>query len=112
MKKRSVPVVIIASLLTFGIYGLVWYHMTREEMMAQGVPSMPSPWLVLIPFVGPFILIYFLWQYSAGVEKVTNGKFSQIMAFVLLFLVGFIGIGLVQNAYNEIPAGGSTKPFA
>lgn len=113
MKQRSVPMVIILSLITLGIYGLIWYIQTRDEMKAKGIETV-HPLLGLIPFVGPLILIYFLWQYSGGVEKVTNGKYSQVIAFLLLFLIGFIGIGIIQNAYNEIGEGGGTAadPFA
>jgi cytochrome bd-type quinol oxidase subunit 2 len=111
MKQRSVPLVIILSLVTFGIYGIIWYVMTRNELKEKGIETV-HPLLVLVPFVGGLIFIYFLWQYSAGVEKVTNGKYSQVVAFLLLVLIGFIGIGLVQNAYNEIGTGNNNDPFA
>jgi hypothetical protein len=108
------PMVIILSLITFGIYGIIWYIMTRDEMKSKGIETI-HPLLVLIPFVGIFAFMYFLWQYAAGVEKVTNGKYSQAIAFILLFLIGFIGIGIIQAAYNEVGEGGgnpSADPFA
>lgn len=111
MKQRSVPLVIILSLVTLGIYRIIWYVMTHNEMKEKGI-EIVHPLLALIPFVGFFIFIYFLWQYSEGVEKVTNGKYSQVVAFLLLLLIGSIGIGLVQNAYNEIGTGYSSDPFA
>jgi Domain of unknown function (DUF4234) len=113
MKQRSVPMVIILSLVTIGIYGLIWYVQTRNEMKTKGIETV-HPLLVFIPFVGTFIFLYFLWQYAGGVEKVTNGKYSQAIAFILLFLVGFIGIGIIQAAYNEVGEGGGTSadPFA
>jgi cytochrome bd-type quinol oxidase subunit 2 len=106
--------VIILSLITFGIYGLIWYHMTRNELLANNAAEkIMSPWLILIPLVGPLLFIVFLWQYSAAVEKVTNGKYSQIIAFVMLLLISFIGAGLIQAAYNEVGEGGgnSGDPF-
>lgn len=103
MKNRSVPMVIILSLVTFGIYGLIWYHQTRQELLEKKVvEKIMSPWLVLIPFVGPILFLVFLWQYSGAVEKVTNGKYSSGVAFLMLFLIGFIGQGLIQGAYNEV----------
>jgi hypothetical protein len=82
-------------------------------MKEKGI-DMVHPLLILIPVAGAFIWIYFLWQYSAGVEKVTNGKYSQVVAFLLLLLINYIGIGLVQNAYNEIDEsnGNYNDPFS
>lgn len=113
MKQRSVPVVIIAGLLTFGIYTLIWVVMTRNELKAKG-HEIPHPLLVLIPFVGGLIYIYVLWKYGEAVEKVTNGKYTGVVAFLMLFLIGFIGAGLIQGAYNELGEGGgsSADPFA
>ena len=98
--------VIILGLVTFGIYMLIWLHQTRAELLEKKVvDKMSSPWLVLIPIAGIFIFLAFLWKYSEAVAKVTNEKFSQPVAFILLFLLGGIGAGLIQGAYNEVPGG-------
>ncbi len=95
--------VIILSLVTLGIYGLIWYHQTRGELLEKKVADkIMSPWLILIPLAGPILFIVFLWQYAGAVEKVTNGKYSRGVAFLLLWLIGFIGQGLIQGAYNEV----------
>ena len=111
MKNRSIPMVVILSLVTFGIYVLVWYYQTKEEMRESGrVQSVPSLWLLLIPFVGGLI---FMWQYGAAVETVTNGKYSQVITLVMLLFLSIIGIAILQSAYNEIGEGkvGSSDPF-
>jgi hypothetical protein len=114
MTNRSVPLVIILGLITFGIYPLIWFHMTRGELLNNKVvEKMQSPWLVLIPFIGIIFYIIFIWQYSGAVEKVTNGKYSQVIALVLLLLLGGIGQGIIQAAYNEIgEVSGGGDPFS
>jgi hypothetical protein len=100
-------------LITFGIYQIIWLIITRNELLQlKAADKIMHPLLVLIPIVGPILFLVSIWQYSAGVEKVTKGKYSAIVAFLLLFLIGFIGAGLIQGAYNEVgEGGGSGDPF-
>ena len=103
MKNRSVPMVIILGIVTLFIYYLIWLHQTRAELLEKkAAEKIMSPWLVLIPFVGGLIFIFSLWQYAGAAAKVTNDKYSQAVAFLLLWLLGPIGAGIVQGAYNEV----------
>ena len=112
MKNRSVVMVIVLGLITFGIYQLIWLYQTKEEMVtSKRVDSAPSLWWLLVPFVGGLI---FLWKYSEIAEKVTNGKYSQIIIMVMFLFIGFIASGILQAAYNEVGEGGSnasSDPF-
>jgi hypothetical protein len=99
MKHRSPLAVFLLSLITFGIYALVWEVKTKNEMNKLGA-SIPTAWLLIIPFAN----LYWLWCYSQGVEKVTGGKLSGILAFVLLFLLGVIGMAIVQSEFNKVGA--------
>lgn len=100
MKHRNPIAVILLSLITFGIYGLYWEVKTKGEMNARGA-AIPTAWLIIIPFVN----IWWLWKYSEGVEKVTNGKMSTVIAFVLLFVLGYIGAGVIQDSFNKVSGG-------
>lgn len=100
MKNRSPIAVFFLSLITLGIYQLVWYVKTKGEMNGRGA-NIPTAWLIIIPIVN----IYWLWKYSEGVGKVTNGAISGVLAFVLLWLLGVIGSAIVQDAFNKVPAG-------
>ena len=59
--------------------------------------TIPTAWLIIVPFVN----IYWLWKYSEGVEKVTNGALTGVLAFVLQFLLGTIGAAILQNEFNK-----------
>lgn len=97
MKRRGPIAIIALSLITFGIYALVWHVKTKGEMNAKGA-GIPTAWMLIVPLVN----IYWIWLYSGGVEKVTNEKLNQIIAFLLLFLVGPVGMAIVQESFNKV----------
>lgn len=97
MKQRNPLAVLLITFVTLGIYGLVWEVKTKNEMNALGA-DIPTAWLLIIPVAN----IYWLWKYCGGVEKVTGGKLSQILAFVLFFLLGIIGAAIIQNEFNKV----------
>jgi hypothetical protein len=104
MKQRNVAAVLILTLFTFGIYGIVWSVKTKNEMNKLGA-QIPTAWLIIIPFVN----LWWMWKYSEGVEKVTGGKLSTVMCFVLWFLLGIIGQMIIQYEFNKM---GSTPAVA
>lgn len=97
MTKRSVAMVIVLSIITFGIYAIVWLVKTKNEMNSQGA-NIPTGWLLIVPIVS----IWWMWKYSGGVEHVTRGKTSQVIAFVLMFVLGVIGMAIIQDAFNKV----------
>lgn len=99
MKNRSPAAVFFLPLITFGIYGLVWEVKTKNEMNKLGA-DIPTAWLIIIPLVN----IWWLWKYSEGVGKVTKDQLSAVIAFLLLFLLGIIGMAIVQNEFNKVGA--------
>ena len=98
MKRRSPILVLVLSIITFGIYALVWYVITKGEMNRRGA-RIPTALLIIIPLVN----IYWLWKFSGGVEKVTRGGMSGAVAFLLLFFLSVIGMAIVQSSLNKVP---------
>ena len=99
MTKRSIAAVIVLSLLTFGIYGIYWFVATKAEMVDRGA-SIPTAWLLIIPLVN----IYWTWKWCEGVDHVTQGKMSAAVTFLLVFLLGVIGVAIVQATFNKTDA--------
>jgi len=100
MQRRSVLGVIVLSVVTFGIYAIYWTVKTKSEMNAQGA-DIPTAWLILVPLVS----IWWTWKFSEGVEHVTRGGLTGAVAFVLLWLLGLIGMGIVQASLNKVARG-------
>jgi hypothetical protein len=99
MQKRSPLTVLVLSFITLGIYGLYWYVITKREMNTKGA-SIPTAWLIIIPFVN----IYWLWKFCQGISTVTNGGTSAPIAFLLLWLLSFIGSAIIQSELNKVAA--------
>ena len=96
MTKRSVVGVILLSIVTLGIYSIVWFVKTKGEMVKSGA-DIPTAWLIIVPIAS----IYWMWKWAGGVEHVTRGKQSQVIAFILVFVLGLIGMAIVQSALNQ-----------
>jgi hypothetical protein len=96
MTKRSPAMVLILTLVTFGIYGLVWSVKTKNEMVKCGA-QIPTAWmLIFFP-----LAIYWMWKFAGGVEHVTQGKSSQAVSFILIFILGVIGMAIIQSSLNQ-----------
>lgn len=111
MTQRSPLSVFVLSIVTLGIYSIVWLVKTRREMVARGA-KVPTAWLLLIPIVN----LYWTWKWCEAVETVTSGKMSLAMAFILVVALNVIGLGifgmaLVQRAFNQVNAG-ADRAFA
>ena len=103
MTQRSPAVVFILGAITFGIYPLVWLINTKEEMNSQGA-EIPTGWFLVLPILN----LLWIWKWSQGVEKVTRQGTSAGLAFIMIFLLGPIGMAVVQSSFNKLqlaPAG-------
>ena len=111
MKQRSPIAVLLLPFVTLGIYSWYWAVKTKGEMNNQG-ESIPTAWIWLIPFVG---MIWWCWEYSKAVENVTHEKLSGVLAFILVWLLGFIGQAIIQDYFNkivEVPSSNAAPVYA
>lgn len=97
VKNRSPIAVLLLPFVTLGIYSLVWFVKTKDEMNGLGT-SIPTAWLLIIPFVN----LYWLWVYCTGVGQVTRGSLSAPVSFLLNFCLGPIGHAIIQNEFNKV----------
>ena len=97
MRHRSPIAVLLLPIVTLGIYYLVWYVSTKNEMNARGA-HIPTAWLLIIPIAGWF----WMWEFSKGVEIVTSKAMGAGSTFALLFFLGTIGGAIVQSNLNKV----------
>jgi membrane protease YdiL (CAAX protease family) len=106
--QRYIILVIILSLITFGIYPIYWFVVTKNEMNRSGA-LIPTAWLIIVPIAN----IWWMWKYSEGVEVATRKEMTGVVAFILIFLLGVIGMAIVQNSFNKVAeASGQSIPAA
>ena len=96
MNKRSVVAVVLLTIFTFGIYNIIWFVKTKNEMNAIGA-DIPTAWLIIVPIAN----IWWMWRWSGGVEHATRGKLSQVIAFIVIALLSVIGVAIVQAELNK-----------
>ena len=99
LQRRDPIMVLIFSVITFGIYGIYWQVVTKLEMNASGT-QIPTAWLIIIPIVS----IWWMWKFSEGIDQVTQGRMTGPVAFLLLFFIGMIGGAIIQDSLNKIAA--------
>ena len=97
MQHRDPIMVILLSIITFGLYSLIWLVTTKNQMNAKGT-QIPTAWLLIIPLVN----IWWYWKFCEGVEVVTNRGMETAVAFLLIYLLGPIGEAIIQNELNKV----------
>jgi len=97
MKHRNPAAVFFLSLITFGIYAFVWHVKTKGELNRLGA-NIPTAWLLIVPLAN----LYWIWKYCEGVEQVTNGQISAVLALILLLLLSIVGLAILQSEYNKL----------
>ena len=96
MTRRSAVTVIVLSILTFGIYALIWQVQTKTELNRVYAANIPTAWILLVPFLGP---LYFMWKWSEGAEKATGT--SGITVFLLMMVLPIVGIPVMVGKFNQ-----------
>ena len=96
MKTRSPVVVVLLTLITFGIYALYWQVSTKEELNRTYNAGIPTAWLILVPFVGA---LYWTWKWCTGAEKATGMGAATV--FLLMILLPIVGIPVMVSKFNS-----------
>lgn len=104
MIKRSIPMSIFLSVITFGIYGLVWfYSITKsliEELEYGTVDSAPLNLLYVVLTLGLYI---FWWNYKISTYISTIERRKNIEPdFWAPILSIWFGLVLHQSRINRI----------
>ncbi len=110
MKKRSIPVCIILSIVTCGIYSLYWFVVATDDLNAvSGQQGDASGGLSLVLSLVTCGLYGIFWAYRMG-EKVNrfrmyNGQPSGSWAIIFMVLqilgLNIIVLALVQDNLNR-----------
>lgn len=93
LQHRSAVAVFILTVVTFGIYSLIWFAKTRGEVNGNGARALTTWWLLC-----PFAIFWYGWSLSKGISHVTGlGTGGN---YALLLLLGNLGQAIVQARIN------------
>ncbi|MBA2279441.1 DUF4234 domain-containing protein [Candidatus Saccharibacteria bacterium] len=87
----------IILLLVGAIYGLYWLIDTAKVLRRETGQKIPTAFLLVIPIAN----YWWMWRYGQVAEVYTKGKVQGVLVFILLVLVGSIGMGILQDTYNK-----------
>jgi hypothetical protein len=96
MRRSQLGTLLMMLVPLFGVY---WLVETKNEIQKRTGMQLISGWWIAVPFGS----IYFLWKWSQGVEKATG--YSQMNAFLLMLLIGPVGVWIVQGKFNQLEGG-------
>ena len=101
IKHRNPFLVLLLSLITFGLYTIYWLVSTTNELR-NNTKSAPNPLLLLllfIPIVNIFMIFVYYYKYSKAMNEFT--EFSSLALFLLLVFIGPVGILISQVLLNK-----------
>ena len=112
MTKRSIPLAIVLSFITVGLYALYWvYTLTEDAHAAAGERTTASGGMVILFSLITCGIYSLYWLYKMG-ETIIMAKQKRGMAvdtnlpiiYLVLALFGFgiISYALMQSALNDI----------
>ena len=123
MTQKSIPLAVILSLVTCGLYGIYWiYTLTEDAHAAAGERTTASGGMVILFSLITCGIYSLYWLYKMG-ETIIMAKQKRGMAVdtnlpiiylvLALFGLGIVSYALMQNALNDIIDydGGASKAF-
>lgn len=106
MKKVGIGKLIILSIVTCGIYSLVWYWNTIKALDAEGGKSTMSPavqFVLMFVYVGSFLFgLNANENINAIRAKKGKPEVDNKVLWVVLGLIPIVQAVLVQSAINEL----------
>lgn len=110
IKRRELAFAVILSIVTCGIYGIIWMILLNDEinMVAGDTKAMSGAVVFLLSLVTCGIYSY-VWMYQMGVKldnlELSQGRPSQSRGFLYLVLalfgVGIVSFALMQDTLNR-----------
>ncbi len=93
MRHRSLPIIVLLNIVTFGLYEFYWYYVTKTELnvINKREPNVP---LYLWFFISP-INLWWWYRLSKSLNKATKGDISVGLAFFLPLILLAVYVGLV-----------------
>lgn len=111
MKERSIPLAIVLTIITCGIYGIYWFIvLTDDARLTSGDQQAPSGGIAFLLTLITCGIYGIYWAYKMGKTLVMaeskNGvavEDNSVLYLILQFVgLGIINYALMQNSLNVI----------
>jgi hypothetical protein len=103
MTKRSIGLMVVLYLFTFGIYPIYWYCKFQNELKKETGEGFTWVGHLLLTIV-TFGIYYIVWQYLAGKRLAKLGANDQSIIYVVLCFVflSWLNPFLMQLQANDL----------
>lgn len=107
--KLSVPsiwVLIVPFIVAVSLYAVAFIPLILSAPASEG-SELPPSFMALFAayglaiFLMAIVQIYWFFKYSRAVDAYTDKQMSTAISFILLYLLNFIGMALIQDAFNN-----------
>ncbi len=99
MKKRSIPLAILFSIITFGIYGIYWFVcLTNDSNTISPDNKTASGGMAILFTIITFGIYGIYWNYKLGQKCEGSGVLYLILSLIGF---GFINYILAQSKINN-----------
>ena len=106
--KRSIPLAILFTVITFGIYGIYWMIKLNNEInQLSDEPNGTSGGLVFLFTLITFGIYELYWLYKMGErsDRIKNGSSTEILYLILgIFGLSIVDYALMQDTINHAVA--------
>lgn len=110
VEKRSIATCIILTIITCGIYGLIWIVRLNDDTnaVASETNATSGGMVILLSFITCGIYLLY-WNYKQG-EKLNNArrmrglpeKFGALYLLLSIFGLTIVGLALMQDELNSL----------
>ena len=104
IKHRSLIGVTLLTAITFGIYQIYWYFITKTEMNVVNGKAAKVPFFLW--FFVPIINIWWFWRFAKAIEKITKGNVSRWSAFFAPIFLAVLASLLLVYVFGPYNGGG------
>ena len=102
ISRRSIPMCIILSIVTFGIYGLYWLYSLANDINTLTHQEQPSGFKVLVLTIITLGFYELYWLYKAGERinefQLERGIISDNYRSLVYLILGIFGLNIVARA--------------
>lgn len=107
LKKRSVPAIVILTIVTCGIYGLYWSWCAIKELHEAGKSSNMAPlaqFLLFFVYVGGIIFGINANENLNAIRRAKGvpEKDNKVLYIVLYIFLPIVAMALIQKEMNEL----------
>jgi len=103
MKQRSIAMMVILWILTFGIFALYWYCSFQNQLKKNTERGFGG-FVHLIVTIFTFGIYYIYWNYAAGRRLAMIGAKDNSTMYLVLTFIGFswLNMLLMQSQANQL----------